>query len=212
MPQQISLKKAERKAFKASFNDGLWDVFLGCFVLMFAVAPVLSDSLGDFWSSFVFLPFWGLVYGVIWLVRRNVVTPRTGVVRLGTARKARLRKLNLILSVVNVAALVLGIAAAIYFQALGQLITIVLGLVLLVFFSVAAYFLDFNRLYIYGLLVGLAPLVGEWMYSRGHVAHHGFPAAFGVAAGVMILTGLVVFIRLLSQNPIPGEGAQPDEA
>ena len=26
---------------------------------MFVIAPYLSTSLGDFWSSAVFLPFWG---------------------------------------------------------------------------------------------------------------------------------------------------------
>jgi hypothetical protein len=59
MFQKISLKEAERKAFKASFDDGLWDIFLGCFFLIFAIGPYLSPTLGDFWSSMVFLPFWG---------------------------------------------------------------------------------------------------------------------------------------------------------
>lgn len=59
MSQQISLKDAERKVFRITYNHGLWDVFLGCFFLIFVIGPYLSSSLGDFWSSFVFLPFWG---------------------------------------------------------------------------------------------------------------------------------------------------------
>ena len=58
MSQQISLREAERKAFRITHNDGLWDVLLGCYALMFVIAPYLSTSLGDFWSSAVFLPFW----------------------------------------------------------------------------------------------------------------------------------------------------------
>lgn len=58
MSQQISLKEAERKAFRSKYNDGLWDILLGCFFLMFAVAPYLSPTLGDFWSSVAFVPFW----------------------------------------------------------------------------------------------------------------------------------------------------------
>jgi hypothetical protein len=62
MSPQISLKEAERKVFKTTQNDGLWDIFLGCFLLIFVIAPYLSGTLGDLWSSVVFLPFWALVY------------------------------------------------------------------------------------------------------------------------------------------------------
>ena len=57
MTAEISLKEAERKVFKATFQDGMWDIFIGCIVLQFAIAPLLSSKLGDFWSSVIFLPF-----------------------------------------------------------------------------------------------------------------------------------------------------------
>jgi hypothetical protein len=78
MQNPISLKSAESKAFQLSFADGLWDVFIGCMFLNFAVAPFLSETMGDFWSSAIFLPFWGLVYLAIWLTRKYVVAPRIG--------------------------------------------------------------------------------------------------------------------------------------
>ena len=82
---------------------------------------------------------------------------------------------------------------------------IILGMILLIGFSLAAYFLDFGRLYFYGLLVGLSPMVGEWLWNLGYVTHHGFPVTFGIASGIMILFGLAVFIRLLMNNPVPAE-------
>ena len=78
MHPPISLKSAERKAFQSTFADGLWDVFIGVFALEFAIAPLLSKTLGDFWSSAVFLPVFGVVYLVIWLTRKYVVAPRIG--------------------------------------------------------------------------------------------------------------------------------------
>ncbi len=78
-----------------------------------------------------------------------------------------------------------------------------MGLTLLIGFSAAAYFLDFPRLYAYGLLGALAPLIGEWLYQNMGASHHGFPIVFGTLAGVMILTGLVTFIRFLQNNPLP---------
>jgi hypothetical protein len=94
--QKISLKEAERKAFRTTLNDGLVDIFLGCFLLMFVIALYLSENLGDFWSSAVFLPFLALVYLAIWLIRRYVVTPRIGMVKFGQARKAKLQHSRLL--------------------------------------------------------------------------------------------------------------------
>jgi MFS family permease len=202
--QPKSLQEVERKVFRTVYQDGLWDVFLGCFALLFALGPLLSVRLGDFWSSAVFLPFWGLVALAIWLIRRHVVAPRLGVVKFGPARKRKLLRFNLAMLVVNVLALVAGIVVALQSTVPGQVVPIGFGLVLLVGFSVTAYLLDFRRLYLYGLLVGLSPLVGEWLYTHYGVPHHGLPVTFGLSSAIMIGTGLVIFARLLRDNPLPG--------
>lgn len=213
MSQQISLKDAERKAFRTTYNHGLWDVFLGCFFLMFVIGPYLSSSLGDFWSSVVFVPFWGGVFLVIQLLRKFVVTPRMGIVKLGSARKTKLVKFTFVMLVINIVAFILGLAAAMNFGKVpGQMLSIIFGLILLVGFSIAAYFLDFNRLFLYGLFVGLSPLVGEWLWTHGYATHHGFPITFGTAAGIMILVGLAVFVRFLRDNPVLKEGIPSEEA
>jgi hypothetical protein len=213
MSRQISLKEAERKVFRISHNDGLWDIFLGLFFLMFVIAPYLSSSLGDFWSPAVFLPFWGLVFLVIRLIRKHVVTPRVGIVKFGHVRKTKLVKFTIVMLVVNVVALILGLVAAMNFGSVsGRVTSIMFGLILLIGLSIAAYFLDFGRLYVYGLLVGLSPLVGEWLYSHGYATHHGFPITFGTTAGIMTVAGLAVFARLLRDNPVPIEGLPSEEA
>jgi MFS family permease len=195
------------------YSDGLWDFFLGCFVLMFAVAPLLSGGLGDFWSSAVFLPFWALVYLAVRLLRKRVVAPRLGTVKFGRARKTKLRKFSVVMLAVNVVALILGfVAASNVGRISGQAVTPFFGLVFLAGFSAAAYFLDFPRLYLYGFLMGLSPLVGEWLWARHLASHHGFPVTFGVTAAVMILVGLVLFVRLVRDNPVLVEGLPSEDA
>jgi hypothetical protein len=206
MSQHISLKEAEQKAFRTRYNDGLWDIFLGCSFLTFVIALYLGPILGDFWSSVALLPFWALVYLAIWLIRRYVVMPRIGTVTFGQARKAKLANFNFVMLVANVTAIIMGFVAALNSGSIpGQMISIIFGMILLMGFSMAAYLLDFNRLYVYGLLAGLSPVVGEWLWTRGYATHHGFPITFGTAAGIMILVGLTVFVRLLHDNPVPTE-------
>ena len=160
--------------------------------------------MGDFWSSAIFLPFWGLVYLAIWLVRRYVVAPRIGTATYGKPRQQRLTRFLILMLIINAAIFVLGVLAALALPAVsGYVWTGMLGLFMLFGFSAAAYTLDYPRLYVYGLLLFAAPLVGEWLYVNYGAAHHGYPLCFGFVTGVMIVTGLVTFGRLLRANPLP---------
>jgi hypothetical protein len=135
-----------------------------------------------------------------------------------------MRRFYIVMLVLNVTAFVLGVSALIYYSLVskfsdvpfirvflsheapsGYLIWALFGPLCLVFFSIAGYFLSFPRLYAYGLLTGLSPFVGEWLWLQGRAPHHGIPVTFGITAGIMILTGLVVFVRLLRNNPLSKE-------
>ena len=213
MSQNISLKEVERKVFTTAFQDGLWDIFIGCFILIFAIGPFLSTTaLGDFWSSVVFLPFWAVVYLAIWLIRKLVVTPRIGVVKFGPSRKVKLSRFVAIVTVVNVVGFILGILSAQISDAPGWLVMTSFGLLMLTIFSVAAYFLDFARLYLYGVLVALSALVGEWLYINMRASHHGLPITFGTTAAIMISVGLIKFALLLRYHPIPVEESSSVES
>jgi hypothetical protein len=201
MEESISPKKAERKAFETTYQDGLWDVLIGCFILIFAVGPYLTPSLGDFWGSAVFVPFWALVYLAVLLVRKWVVRPRIGEFKFGPWRRAYLLRFNVAMVVVLLVALVLGILSALNIKAVASWAHVArFSLVILILFSVAAFFLNFTRLYIYAALISLSPLVGEWLYARYQVPHHGYPITFGFSAAVSIGWGLIKFFRLLRKT------------
>ena len=208
MPEKISLRNAEKQAFTAAYQDGLWDIFIGCVVLMFVIGPYLSPSLGDFWSTAVFAPFWALVYLAIWLIRKHIVTPRIGQVRVSAWRQARLVRFNLVTFIALFVAFVLGILSAVRFDAVpGWIHTARFALAVLIVFSLAAYYLNINRLYIYGVLIATSPLVGEWLWVKFGAPHHGYPITFGVTAALILGTGLLLFIRLL-RDPSFKEAAE----
>jgi hypothetical protein len=205
------LKRLERSTFRAVADSGLWDILLASVVAMFAVAPVLSSRLGDFWSSAVFLPVWAAVYVAIRVVQDRVVRPRVGSVRFAPARRRRLAWLTAIMLVVNLVALVVGIVAAIRAPA-GQLwlFPIAFSLMLLVGFTLGAVVLQIPRLLLYGLLLGVAPAAGEVLWRRGLASHHGFPLVFGVCAAVILAIGVLRFVRFLPPRPDAADGSAPE--
>jgi len=207
------LRQAERRAFRAAFDDGLWDVLIAAFVAMFAIAPLLSESLGDFWSSAVFVPVLLAAYLVIRLVRSRLVIPRVGMVRVGEFRQRRLLWLTSILLAINVIAFVGGLVASAPGPSSGWAAPIAFWLIVLSLCSVAAYFLDTPRLYGYGLMLAAAVPIGEWLFREGYATHHGYPAMFGLAATVIAAVGLIRFVRLLARThrAAPMTGDVPDE-
>jgi len=203
MNEKIELKKIEKKAWTSYFQDGLIDIFIGCIVIMFALAPILSESLGDFWSSFVFLPFWALVYLLVLLAKKYVVTPRIGIVKFGVVRKKKMIRFNLIIFIVLVVGFILGLVSFIDFNVPGWIHLARFGLIVLITSSVAAYFLDYPRLLLYGILFDLSLIIGEWLWVNKGVPHHGYPITFGITSAIIIIIGLIVFVRLLQNNPLP---------
>ena len=195
------LKMVERSTFRAAADTGLWDIFLASYFAIFAVAPFLSGRLGDFWSAAVFVPVWAVVYLTIRIVHARVVVPRVGIIEVGTRRRGRLKWLTSIMLVANLVAFAVGVYAATRSTA-GQssLFPHMFSMMLLLGFSTAAYFLGIPRVFLYGVLLAGAPLVGEELWQRGYASHHGFPITFGVAAGIIFVCGLVRFWRVLPRR------------
>ncbi|MGD8277041.1 MAG: hypothetical protein PVH00_03395 [Gemmatimonadota bacterium] len=200
---QNELKETERQAFRAVMDTGLWDVMIAGVVSMFAIAPLLSERLGDFWSSAVFVPVWACLYLALRVVRRRVVDPRVGVVRFGAKRRARLGRFSAIMVGVNVVALVGGVVFALRPEATFAP-AIFLGLIILSGFSIAAWFLDIPRFFFYGVLLVVAAVVGELLFRRGLVSHHGYPVMFGSSALLIAAIGLLRFAKHLPPRAVSG--------
>jgi hypothetical protein len=212
MSEQISLREFERKAYSTIFQDGLLDIVIGCGVVQFSVAPLLTETgLNDFWSSAVFVPIMFGLIAVAWMVRRKVVVPRLGQLRVGAWRKRKLSRGVIGLLALNVLIFVLGVLAAVGSISSRNVLSwipiphIGFGLSTLMLFSVSAAIFEVPRFYLYGALLALSPVVGEWLHITIGASHHGFPVTFGAVAVIIILIGVTLFVRLLRRYPTSGE-------
>ena len=204
------LETLEQRTFLTVTDDGLWDVLIAAVFTNLAIGPLPSEDLGDFWSSALLAPVWLAMYLVIRVMRRRIVNPRVGTVRFGTDRRKRLRKLSIVMLIVNVLAALLRAVAAIGVQTnwldlgdgrIGY--PPGLGIVVLVGFSGAAFMTGIARYFSYGLMLSVGPLIGEWLWRNDLATHHGYPIVFGTAAAIVLVTGIARFMAVLRRHPLP---------
>ena len=221
MLQKMNLKEIERRAFRSTFQDGLWDIYLGLLLLNWVIAMMLTGTgLPLPWVMVIMLASALLQMLAFWAGKRFVTTPRIGLVKFGPQRQAKMKNLRavlflsvllgVIMSIVGLGARgnglpgwLAGIPIPAYVWAAQAIVV----------FGLGAYFLDVTRFYVYGVLYGLPFPVGVLLSENTTLTGlSSLAITFGVAAGVMILIGVVLFVRFLRDYPVPAEGPRLEGA
>ena len=195
MTEQLNMKEIQRKAYMSYFQDGWWDMLLGLFLLGWGLG-ILTDTAG--YTGIWFVP----AYWIIWGLKKRLTTPRIGYVKV-----ARERKTLAWLAIVGVGTFLVAVIA--YFLIVsGSLPVFLRGYFMLLFVvinagvaSAIAYWWLVNRWYAYAALILLGGISYQWL-------NFSLPLSFIIPGSGIILSGLVVLIRFLRQNPMPArEGA-----
>jgi hypothetical protein len=194
MSGQPNLKELERRAWRSTFEDGIWDLFFGTTLLWIAASRLIHVELVN-----VLLAL-GTVAAFI-VAKRVITVPRMGMVKFGSGRKKKRATTATLLTVSVVLTGLLGYMAA--GDATGEWIRNNQTVVDVMFaawayfvFALMAHWLDFPRLYLIGLVYAL-------------VFSHLLPIDTSVTAlvgGALIaVPGLVQLIRFLRKYPLPAE-------
>ena len=203
MSQQINLKELEKKAYRSTFQDGLFDLLLAIMMVGSAFSSLFMHfGIPRPLSSIIF----PLLAVLIWFGGKKLITiPRMGHVKFGPKRQAAQKKLRIAVVffvIVTWIALLLTVTRTVRIRQfeglLGALIVDLLFLT--VSLSVMAYFLDFDRLYVYAVLYGMAYPFAEFLFPYVGTPLDGI-IAFGFTGGIGLVTGLVYLIKFLQKYP-----------
>ena len=209
---QINLKELELKAFRSTFQDGLWDIYFGLIVIcmsFFIYRPATGYSP---LNIFLMLASMVVAYALFWAGKRFITLPRMGQVKFGEKRARRKKTMMLILGVVvliQVTLLVIqfvswrnpefGAKLNAFLQeknamdlAVATLGSVFVGPSLILI----AYFLDFPRGYFIAVMMALAVFL--MIYLNQPI----YPIIIGILIAV---PGVVLFLRFLQKYPLHGE-------
>lgn len=194
-----------RRIMLSLHQDGLLDILAGLIIITFGLIPILdATGMGAGARQIIFLALFFLeVLFIIWLKRR-ITFPRAGIVELARERK---RRISLILLLVNVIIFLVFAGAYAFdleiFEIFGPYrLSVLLGLVFLILFTVLAALIKALRFYGYGVLAFISFILSEHLFLKGFLTHHGIPAAAIICGGIMILTGGAYLFSFLKKYSI----------
>jgi len=195
-----NLKEIRRRVYMTFFQDGLWDIFLGSFILGWGLS-ILTEA--------VYLPgilFMG-IYFAMWGVKKRLTYPRIGYVRFSATSRRRVTGRFVILGIV---VLLLGVMAAVLWgigrrpQWLSDYFPLIFNGMLAAIVCFVAYWARVNRFYAYAALIFLGAVFHLW---------RGIPWEFGFigAGGIIVLIGLGILVSFLRKYPRVVEEADVDD-
>ena len=211
MATTLDLKSLEKKAFRSMHQDGLLDINMGGTVASFAVLEYHQAS-----EAFPLMQFSLFLAGLLastiifWVGKKFITVPRLGQVKFGPQRQRRARTLMMVLSGIVLLQVLIFIgttvlwhnpqwAAKIGFgQATGDLGRLTVAIVGALFvgpsLTLVAFFTDFLRGYYIAFIISLGVFSLIWFDNPIYM----------IAAGlIVIIPGVILFIRFLRQYPLP---------
>ncbi|MDH5733876.1 MAG: hypothetical protein OEY88_08870 [Candidatus Bathyarchaeota archaeon] len=200
--KETNLKEVEKKTYMSYHQDGLIDILVGIYVLMFG-SGILFLTLTDFSTLFVVIPaIFPAIMIPVWIsAKKRITMPRIGYVKFRSRGAYRLMAVFLGLMVFG-----LGTFMAFTFASsqgwaltLRNLVVlngmIIIGVAAATISSLFAYTMGLKRLYAYGLLTLVLFLIGHFIT----IPFGYFLVTIGL---VIIITGFVLLMRFIRKYPI----------
>ncbi len=200
MTEDPSLKEIQRKVYLSFFQDGLWDIFLGLFILGWGLAILteLAYLVGAFFIS---------IYFTVWGVKKWLTYPRIGYARFSETSRRRITTRFLIL---GVAVLLAGVMAGVVWgigarpQWLADYFPLIFNGMLAAIVCFVAYWARVNRFYLYAVLIFLGAVFHLWMAIRWEFGFIG-------AGGIIVLIGVGMLIMFIRKYPKMVEEPQNED-
>ncbi|MBN2074373.1 MAG: hypothetical protein JW762_02360 [Dehalococcoidales bacterium] len=209
MMNRITLKELERKAFRSTYQDGLWDLYFGLIVICISIF-LYRPATGYSPLNIVLLSISLIgVYALFWAGKRFITLPRMGQVKFGEKRARRKKTMLIVLGAVILIQILFLVIQFISWRnpEFGDMVNTFLKEKNAMDLAVAtigslfvgpsmiliAYFIDFPRGYFIGVMMALAVFLMILLNQP----------IYAIIIGILIaLPGAVLFVRFLRKYPL----------
>lgn len=188
MNTDADLKAIQRKVYLSYFQDGLWDVLLGIFFIGWGLMLWYDfvAVMGGVWVAFYFL-----VLGL----KRWLVYPRAGYIKIAEARKQQVKMV-----ILGVMLFLAGLAAFFIFAVetrpdwFSDYFMFIFGTMLAVVIGVLGYWWKVSRWYVYAVIVFASFSLYQWLNTPLNLT-------FIVPGGIITVCGFTLLVLFLFKFP-----------
>ncbi len=207
--EKIDLKEIEKRTWRSTFEDGILDIYFGILILGLGVGMSISSLLPN--HADMLVPFFFIGIGLAFFLpaKKFITKPRLGVVKFGLKRKGRKLKTLIVLSVNLIILLILYIIRftnpELNLEFPGYLDGLILGLLFItapVCFT--AYFIQYPRFYLYGILVGISFFLSD-LFSIFIPEPFDTLIVFSLISSIIIIMGIMYLVKFLQKYPLSKE-------
>ena len=204
MTKRTSLREIEKKTYMSYHQDGLLDIFVGIYVLLFGIG-ILLLTMTDFSTWFLIPAIFPAIMIPIWIsAKKRITMPRIGYVNFGVRGANKMMAIFIGLMVAGLGAfMVFGLGASmgegwaltlrVFFISNSMLI---IGIGAAVVSSLFAYTMGLKRLYGYGLLIFV-------LFFTGYFIAIPFEYLLVTIGFVISINGFVILMRFIRKYPLP---------
>ena len=188
MQTDIDLKQIQRRVYMSYFQDGLWDILLGVFLVCWGLMVTFDfvAVMGGFW-----LVFYMLILGL----KRWLVYPRAGYIKIAEARRHQIKMV-----ILGAIVFLLGLAVIPIFGVnsrpdwFSEYFMLMLGGMFTLVIIFLAVWWQVYRWYVYAGVVLLAFMSHQWLDTELNLS-------FFMPGGIIAIYGLVLLVLFLRRYP-----------
>ncbi len=193
MTQNLNLKEIEKKVWTSTFEDGITDIGIGLVLLVSTICQMFNDE------RFYLYPLFIVPALFIIIAKKYITAPRLGFVKFSRERNKKRYTLFLVMTISIVFLLMLTTKGLL--QQL-PMTSLIVGAIVFIIPCSIAYFLNWDRMYIYAVLFTLSFTLNEITIANTGVIASG--AYAWLISGMMItVVGVVYLVRFMKKYPLP---------
>ncbi len=193
MTQNLNLKEIEKKVWTSTFEDGITDIGIGLVLLVSTICQMFNDE------RFYLYPLFIVPALFIIVAKKYITVPRMGLVKFSRERNKKRYTLFLVMTISIVFLLMLTTKGLL--QQL-PMTSLIVGAIVFIIPCSIAYFLNWDRMYIYAVLFTLSFALNEITIANTGVIASG--AYAWLISGMMItVVGIVYLVRFMKKYPLP---------
>ncbi len=139
----IKLKELEKNTWKTSYENGLIDIAIGLICIVSAVCHIFDEI------RYFLMPLYLIPILFLMLTKKYITIPRMGLVKFNKRRKRKSAIFIAVMTSVLILLVILTIVSKTNYLPEGIASRIIISAIILLICFANAFFLNFNRLYIY---------------------------------------------------------------